>query len=132
MIPDGDIKWLNQKTVEKQLGHSNLTQITTKYSKDLRKQRCELQGCDKQSNRLFMIGWFAIHIIMYTRTVAAVKLRKKLGFNQYDVIMAQENLFKQNLIDTLILKTKYFNAMFWDAELICIFQSINLLLKWMN
>ena len=47
VIPDGDIKWLNQKNVEKQLGHTNLTQITTKYSKDLRKQRCELQECDK-------------------------------------------------------------------------------------
>ena len=55
VIPDGDIKWLNQKNVEKQLGHSNLTQITTKYSKDLGKQRCELQEYDKQSTRLFMI-----------------------------------------------------------------------------
>ena len=37
-----------------------------------------------------MIEWFAIQIIMDTRTVAAVKFRKKVGFNQYDVIMTQE------------------------------------------
>ena len=41
VTPDSDIKWLNQKNVEKQLGHSNLTQIKTKCSKDIRKQRCE-------------------------------------------------------------------------------------------
>ena len=81
VIPNGDIKWLNQKNVEKQLGHSNLTQITTKYSKYQRKQRCELQERDKQSTRLFMIEWFTIQIIIDTRTVAAVKFRKKIGFN---------------------------------------------------
>ena len=50
-----------------------------------------------------MIEWFAIQIIMDTRTVAAVKFRKKLGFNQYDVIMTQE----QSVLTKL---DRYFNT----------------------
>ena len=37
-----------------------------------------------------MIKWFAIQLIMDTKTVAAVKFRKKLGFYQYDPISTQE------------------------------------------
>ena len=78
-------------------------QITTKYSKDLRKQRRELQKCNKQSTRIFMIEWFAIEIIMDTRTIAAVKFRKRLGFKQCNVIMTQEQYALTKL-------DRYFNA----------------------
>ena len=38
VIPVDNIKWLNQKHIESELGHSNLAAITLKYPKDLRKK----------------------------------------------------------------------------------------------
>ena len=38
-------KWLNETHVQKQLDHSNLTMITTKYPEHLRKKRQELVEC---------------------------------------------------------------------------------------
>ena len=38
VIPVDNIKWLNGKHIETELGHSNLAAITLKYPKDLRKE----------------------------------------------------------------------------------------------
>ena len=40
-------KWLDENHIETQLGHANLPAITLQYSPRLRKQRQELQNCDK-------------------------------------------------------------------------------------
>ena len=39
MIPVDKIKWLNEKNIEKKLGHSNLTMITAKYSGDNKRKK---------------------------------------------------------------------------------------------
>ena len=95
-----NIKWLNEKHIETELGHSNLAAITLKYPKDLRKKRQELQDCD---DRKFLREDFGIQIIMDCRAVQAVKCRRKLGFKQYDVIMTQE----QSVLTKL---DRYFNT----------------------
>ena len=86
-------KWLNEKHVEEQLEHSNLRKVTSKYSLDLRKQRQELQKCDKQPCRRFLIEDFEIHCI----TTPAVDFKARLGFNQHDPIMTQE----QSVLSTI-------------------------------
>ena len=76
-----DIKWLNEKHIEKQLNHSNLTMITEKYSKNQRKEKQELQECKKQPCGIFVKEDLGIQVIMDCRTTPAVKYRKKLGFS---------------------------------------------------
>ena len=55
-------KWLNEKHIEQELKHSNLREITSKYPLDLRKQRQELEECDKQPCRRFLREDFAIKL----------------------------------------------------------------------
>ena len=43
-----NVKWLNEKHVEINLGHSNLSMLTFKYPNYLKKQRCELIECNDQ------------------------------------------------------------------------------------
>ena len=38
-------KWLNEKHIEKQLKHSNLSAVTTQYPPELKKLRQEIQNC---------------------------------------------------------------------------------------
>ena len=86
-----DKKWLNEKHIEKELGHSNLAAITLKYPKYLRKERQELQNCGKyQPCRKILREDFEIQIIMDCRTAPAVDFKRRLGFKQYDPIMTQE------------------------------------------
>ena len=83
-------KWVNEKDIEAQLEHSNLREATSKYPLNLRKQRQELQNCDKQPCRRFLRDAFAVQIIMDCRTIPAVNFNTRLGFNQHDPIMTQE------------------------------------------
>ena len=78
-----DKKWLNEKHIETQLDHSNLTMRTTKYPKYLSKERQEIQNCDKyQPCRKFLSEDFAVQTIMDCRTTAGVNYRTRLGFKQ--------------------------------------------------
>ena len=83
-------KWINETHIEKQLGHSALTIITLQYPSKLRKQRQELQDCNKQPSKRFLREDIAIQIIMDCRTVHAINFITRLRFNQQDPIMAQE------------------------------------------
>ena len=84
-------KWLNERNIKDQLKHSNLAAITLQYSSELRKQRQELQDRGKnQPCRRFLEKEFAMQIIMDCRTAPAVYFKTKLGFNQLDPIMTQE------------------------------------------
>ena len=96
MIVD-DINWLNEKHIETQLDYSNLREVTSKYPLYLRKQSQELQECVKQPCRRFLKENFAVQIIMDCRTIPAVKFRNRLGFNQHDPIMTQEQLMLTKL-----------------------------------
>ena len=52
--------WLNEKNIEKKLGHRNLPVITNKYDKIYKKSRYELVNKPiKQANRKF------VHINLY-------------------------------------------------------------------
>ena len=84
-------KWLNEKHIKTQLEHSNLAAVTLQYYPELRKQAQELEYyCNYQRCRKFLEGNFAIQIIMGCRTTPAVNLKTKLGFNQHNPIMTQE------------------------------------------
>ena len=69
-------KWLNETHVQKQLDHSNLTMITTKYPEHLRKKRQELVECKDQPCRIIIREDFGIDVIMDCTTAQAVKLKK--------------------------------------------------------
>ena len=92
-------KWLNEKQIETQLDHANLPAITLQYSSELRKQRQELQSCGKnQCCRRFLKENFAIQIIMDCRTTSAVNFKTKLGFNQHDPTMTQEQSILSKIV----------------------------------
>ena len=84
-------KWLNEKHIEIQLQHSNLPAIANKCDLMYKECRCELQNCGKnQPCRKVLEEGFAIQIIMDCRTTPTVNFRNRLGFNQHDLIMTQE------------------------------------------
>ena len=90
-----DIKWLNKTNIKKQLKHPNLREATSKYPLYLRKQRQELQDCSKQQCKRFLREDFAVQIVMDCKTIPAVNVRNRLGFQQQEPIMTQEqSVFK--------------------------------------
>ena len=92
-------KWLNETNIKDQLIHSNLAAATLQYLSELRKQRQELQDCDNyQPCRRFLEEDFAMQIIMVRRTTPAVNFKTKLGFNQHDPIMTQEQSVSSNTV----------------------------------
>ena len=99
VIISGGKKWLNEKQIETHLSHANLPAITLQYPPKLRKQRQELQNCGKsQSGRRFLKENFAKQIIMDCRTTSAVNFRTRLGFNQHDPIMTQEQSILSKIV----------------------------------
>ena len=90
-ILDNDgIFWLNEKDTEEGLDHNNLQEITIKYHSNHRKDRYELVGePKKQCNRILIDKKLAIKVIMNCRATSARKLRTRLGFKQYDVILTK-------------------------------------------
>ena len=72
------------------MGHSPLRNITNQYPPEFKKQGKKLQDCIKQPCRKFIKEDFAVQIIMDYRTTPAVNFKTKLGFNQHDPIMTQE------------------------------------------
>ena len=91
VINDDNLKWLNEKDIEKQINYSALRNITAPYPEYLRKERQGLlKDCLKQPCRRLLREDFGTQIIMDCRTIPVVKFRQRLGFNQYDVIMTQK------------------------------------------
>ena len=92
-------KWLHEAKIKDQLKHSNLTAFTLQYSLELRKQRRELQDCgNHQPCRRFLDEDFAMQTIMDCRTTPAVHFKTKLGFNQHDSIMTQEQSILSKIV----------------------------------
>ena len=80
------------KNIEK---YNDNTQIyhtfTNQCSSELKKQRQKLQNCGKyQPCRKFLREDFAIQVILDCRTTPAGNFKTRLGFNQHDPIMTQE------------------------------------------
>ena len=88
--------WLNEKNIEKKLGHKNLPVITNKYDKIYKKHRYELVNKPiKQSNRRFLHNDLALKIIMDCRTDKSYSRKKNLGFKLHDVINTKEQTIKK-------------------------------------
>ena len=82
--------WINERHVEKQLGHKILPALTNQYPKEYIKHRSELNKSTKQPNRKFSQIDLALKVIMGSRTDESCNLKKKLGFTQYDVFNTKE------------------------------------------
>ena len=91
-IADNDgILWLNEKHIEKGLDHKNWWETAIKYHYYHRKHKYALATePKKRSGRIFIDWKLAIKVIMDCRTTSAHKLRTKLWFKQYDVILRTE------------------------------------------
>ena len=81
---------LNEKHIEEQLGYSRLANIIRKFPEYLRKQRQELQKCEKQPCRKFLREDLAVQIIMDCRTTPSIDFKTRLGFKQHNPIMTQK------------------------------------------
>ena len=68
--------WLNERHVEKKLGHKNLPALTNQYPKEYKKQRSELNESTKQPNRRFIHVDLALKEIMDCRTDESCKFKK--------------------------------------------------------
>ena len=90
--------WLNERHVQKQLGHKNLPAVTNKYDEEYKKRRYELiDDSIKQSNRRFIRNDLALKIIMDCKTDESCNLKRNLGFKLHDVINTKE----QTLINSI-------------------------------
>ena len=98
-------KWLNEKHIETQLEHLNLPTIINKCDLMYKKCRSELHNCGKsQPCRRFLEEGFAIQIIMDCRTTPSVNFRTRLGFNQHDPIITQEQLILSKIVTIFAAK----------------------------
>ena len=98
-------KCLNKTNIKDQIKHSKLALVTLPYSSEVRKQRQELQDCGNyQPCGRIVEEDFAMQIIMDCRTTPAVNFKTKLGFNQHDPIMTQDNQYCQKWRHYLQLK----------------------------
>ena len=78
------------KHTEEGLERKNLQKVAIKYHSDHRKHWYELaEETKKQSNRIFIDEKLAIKVTMGCRTTSAKKIKTRLGFKQYDVILAK-------------------------------------------
>ena len=83
--------WLNERHVQKQLGHKNLPAVTSKYDEEYRKRRYELiDESIKQSHRRFIRSDLTLKIIMDCRTDESCNLKRSLGFRLHYVINTKE------------------------------------------
>ena len=107
------IKWLNEKHIERQLGHANLVAITQGYP-EYKKHRCELvdDEPEKQSNRIFLYGGI-VKIIMDCRTVETCNFKRRLGFYLFDVISTKAQTVIESIKDAFEgenMQTEYYQS----------------------
>ena len=95
VIIDGVNIWLNEKHIEKQLGHKNLPAIT-KYDKIYKKHRYEPI---KQKIEDFLRIHLALKTIVDCRTDESCSLKRNLGFNLHDVINTKEQTVLRSIKD---------------------------------
>ena len=90
IVHNDGISWLNEKHIEEGLDHKNLSEITTRYNSDHKKQNGLVEEQKKQCNIIFLDEKFAIKVIIDCRTTSAHKFRARLRFKQYDLILTKE------------------------------------------
>ena len=73
--------WVNERHVQKQLGHTNLPAVTNKYDEEYKKRRYELiDDSIKQSHRRFIRNDLALKIIMDCRADESFNLKRNLHY----------------------------------------------------
>ena len=92
-----DKLWLNERQIEKKLGHKNLPALTNQYPKEYKKQRSKLNESTNQPNRRFIHVDLALKMIMNCRTDESSIFRRNLGFILHDVI----NIKEQTVINSI-------------------------------
>ena len=93
--------WLNERHIEKKLGHTNLPSITNKYDEIYKKRRCELINEPvKQPNRRFLHNDLPLKIIMDCKTDESCNLKKNLRFTLHDVINTKEQAIINSIKDS--------------------------------
>ena len=81
IVDDTGTLELNEKHIEKKLGHKNLPAITNKYDQMYKIRRNELvNNSKKESNRRFFHSNLALKIIMDCRTDNSCNFKINLGF----------------------------------------------------
>ena len=88
--------WLNERRVEKKLGHKNLPALTNQYPKEYKKQRSESNESKKQPNRRFIHVDLALKVINNSRTDESCKFKRNLGFKLYVI-----NTKEQTVINSI-------------------------------
>ena len=92
--------WLNERHVQKQLGHKNLPAVTNKYDEEYKKHRYELiDDSIKQSNRRFIRNVLALKIIVDCRTDESWNLKRNVVFLLHDVINTKEQTVTNSIKD---------------------------------
>ena len=91
--------WLNERHVEKQLGHKNLPALTNQYSKEHKKHRSELNKSTNQPKRRFIDVDFVLKVIMNSRTDESCNFKRNLGFTLHDVINTKEQTVINSIKD---------------------------------
>ena len=92
--------WLNERHVEKKLGHKNFPALANQYSKEYKKQRSELNESTNEPNRRFIHVDLALKIIMNYSTDESCKFKRNLGFTLHDVINTKEQKVINSIKDT--------------------------------
>ena len=94
--------WLNEKHVQKQLWHKNLSAVTTKYEEEYKKCRYELiDESTKQSHIKFIRNDLALKILMDCGTDESCNLKRKLRFTLHDVLNTKEQTVINSIKDAL-------------------------------
>ena len=91
---------MNEKRIEQQLGHKNLTPVTSKYDQIYRKCRHEL--IDQpiyQTYRGFIHNDLALKTKINCRTDESCNLKRNLGFTLHDVINTKEQTVINSIKD---------------------------------
>ena len=83
IVDNNGMLWLNEKHIEKGLGHANLQVITKKYNSDCRKHRYQLVDDPKKTRKqkFFLHKDLALKVILDCKTTDSCKFKRKLGLN---------------------------------------------------
>ena len=96
--------WLKMRDVQDELGVKNMSDLVRKEIFGIfnTTNPTEEQIWDYEAwldDGLYIIEELALKIIMHCRIPAAIKLRSKLGFNQYDITLTKEQAVLKSVMD---------------------------------
>ena len=113
VIVDGTgMLWLNEKHIEKKLGHRSLPATTMKYDPVYKKRRYELVNRPKRKpSRRFLRSDLALKVLMDCRTDELCHLKRNLGFSIH-VINTKEQTIINSIKDASEAEDMKLNTVF--------------------